>query len=390
MNKAVSPRKVGGMLRILRRVHNPPIGRREAAIEWGPSQGLIGPSAGYKDSNYGCENMEKSDNKSDNNTRKKAIGSGRPSQRRTVGQNTPCTVCGQTKWNEDEVRGETYCTDCGNVTEVNVIDQGAEWTNYSDGGDRSRVGGPARDSLSDKGLNTTISRSDISGAGARVNGIKGSEAKHWRRRALIDERSKSRSSRVRNLVQAMQFIRYCGKLPPALVEEAARLYRYAAKEGIVTGRSIRGVSAACVYVTAREAGLPRTIPEIAEAFDMTKELAFKELKRTIRLVSRESGAHHITGPDEYLDKFHCDLNLPAPVLGEANQLWARYGGSLEWQGKKPAGVAGLMLYKAAKNCGHPRTQSEVCKVAGISEVTLRNLLRILETLQEHPGYRVPE
>jgi len=58
---------------------------------------------------------------------------------------------------------------------------------------------------------------------------------------------------------------------------------------------------------------------------------------------------------------------------------------MEWQGKKPAGVAGVMLYKAAQNRGHPRTQSEVCKVVGVSEVTLRGLLRILESLLTQLG-----
>jgi transcription initiation factor TFIIB len=247
------------------------------------------------------------------------------------------------------------------------------------------VGAPNRESLSDKGLNTSISRSDISGAGARRHGIKGSDAKHWRRRALIDERSKTRSSRARNLTKAMQFIRDRGKLPPALVEEAARLYRHAAEQGIVTGRSIRGVSAACVYLAARQARLPRTIEEIAESFDMTGEMGLKELKRTIRLAARCLNAHHVTGPGEYLDKFHSDLGLPAPVLGEANYLWGRVGESMEWQGKKPSGVAGVMLYKAAQNRGHPRTQSEVCEVAGVSEVTLRGLLRILEALLAQLG-----
>ena len=90
--------------------------------------------------------------------RKSPIGAGRPSQRRTVGQTTPCKACGLTEWNEDEVRGETYCGACGHVAEENAIDPGAEWTNYSDGTDRSRVGAPIRDSLSDKGLNTSISR----------------------------------------------------------------------------------------------------------------------------------------------------------------------------------------------------------------------------------------
>jgi transcription initiation factor TFIIB len=183
----------------------------------------------------------------------------------------------------------------------------------------------------------------------------------------------------------MQFIRDRGKLPPALVEEAARLYRHAAEQGIVTGRSIRGVSAACVYLAARQAKLPRKIEEIAESFDMTGEMGEKELKRTIRLVARKLNAHHVTGPGEYLDKFHSDLGLPAPVLGEANYLWGRVGESMEWQGKKPAGVAGVMLYKAAQSRGHPRTQKEVCDVVGVSEVTLRGLLRILEVLLNQLG-----
>jgi len=329
---------------------------------------------------------ERAESKSKNKkSRKSPIGEGRPSQRRTVGQTTPCKICGVTEWNEDEVRGETFCGSCGHVAEENAIDPGAEWTNYSDGTDRSRVGAPTRESLSDKGLNTSIARSDISGSGARRHGIKGSDAKHWRRRVRIDERSKTRSSRARNLTKAMQFIRDRGKLPPALVEEAARLYRHAADEGIVTGRSIRGVAAACVYIAARQAQLPRKIEEIATSFDMTGEMGLKELKRTIRLVARRLNAHHVTGPGEYLDKFHSDLGLPAPVLGEANYLWGRVRESMEWQGKKPAGVAGVMLYKAAQNRGHPRTQSEVCEVVGVSEVTLRGLLRILEALLTQLG-----
>lgn len=316
---------------------------------------------------------------------KHGLGAARPSQRRTVGQTLPCKVCGMTEWEEDDARGEAYCAACGNVAEENIIDPGAEWTNYQDGVDRSRVGAPSRQSLSDKGLNTSISRGDLTSAGARRHGIKGKNARDWRRRAVIDERSKTRSSRARNLTKAMQFIRDRGNLPPRLVEEAAVLYRKAAEMGIVTGRSIRGVSAACVYIAAREASLPRKIEEIAVSFDIESEAGMKELKRTIRLVARRLGTHHITGPAEYLDVFHSKLGLPAPVLGEANYLWDRVGESMEWQGKKPAGVAGVMLYKAAQNRGHPRTQSEVCAVAGVSEVTLRGLLRILDALLSQLG-----
>ena len=103
----------------------------------------------------------------------------------------------------------------------------------------------------------------------------------------------------------------------------------------------------------------------------------KELKRTIRLVARNLGTHHITGPEEHFEKFHSDLGLPPSVLGEARSIWEDVNDNLCWQGKKPSGVAGVILYFVSQNSSSTRTQSEVCKVSGISEVTLRGLLKIL-------------
>jgi transcription initiation factor TFIIIB Brf1 subunit/transcription initiation factor TFIIB len=44
------------------------------------------------------------------------------------------------------------------------------------------------------------------------------------------------------------------------------------------------------------------------------------------------------------------------------------------------GVAAALLYKVANESSSPRTQSEVCQVANVSEVTLRGLLRLIEGL----------
>ena len=51
-----------------------------------------------------------------------------------------------------------------------------------------------------------------------------------------------------------------------------------------------------------------------------------------------------------------------------------------WQGKKPTGIAAALIYKAAAAAGSSRTQSEVCNVANVSEVTLRGLLRTIDEL----------
>ena len=238
----------------------------------------------------------------------------RPSQaRNTESVSGACEVCGSDEWDTDDVRGETSCAVCGFVAAQNMIDPGAEWVNHSDGNDRSRVGAPTTLTISDKGLSTEISRTDLTTGAAKRHGMTGKAARDWRRRQRIDQRSKTRDSRARNLTTAMQFIRDRGDLPPQIEQQAASLYRHSVERGLVTGRSIRGVSAACVYIAAREARIPRQIEEIAEAFDMRTEVEEKELKRTIRLVARNLGTHHITGPDEYFEKFHSDLQLPPAV-----------------------------------------------------------------------------
>ena len=210
--------------------------------------------------------------------------------------------------------------------------------------------------------------------------MSGKALRDWRRRQRIDQRSKTRDSRSRNLAVAMQFIRDRGDLTPQIEQEAASLYRHSVERGLVTGRSIRGVTAACVYIAAREAKIPRKIEDIGEAFDMTSEVEVKELKRTIRLVARNLGTHHITGPEEYFEKFHSDLGLPPTVLGKARDIWEQVKDDLSWQGKKPSGIAGVIIYYASQNSTSPRTQSEVCSVSGISEVTLRGLLKILNRM----------
>ena len=309
------------------------------------------------------------------------FGGSRPSQqRKTTGMAEPCIECGSISWDEDLDRGEIVCGECGLVVDENLIDPGAEWSNH-DGKDNSRVGSPITPTLSDKGLNTTISRSDLTGGAAARHGMNARARRDWNRRRVIDDRSKTRKSRDRNLAKAMSLLRSYGDLPGTLLDEAAVFYRKAVEAGVVTGRSIAGIAGACAYLAARERSLPRSIEEVADSF----QVEYKEMKRNIRLVSRIIGAHTISDPGEYIDKFCSQLGLHPSVVGEAHYLWERVKIADEWQGKKPSGVAGVMIYKAAQIRGNTRTQADVCEVAGISEVTLRGLLRILDGLMKYIG-----
>ena len=293
------------------------------------------------------------------------------------GHTSPCEECAAVDWSLDMSRGEVICNSCGLVVEENVPDPGAEWTKRDKGEDQSRVGAPMTYTLADRGLNTTIDIKDLNSGSASRLGISSQSRREWRRRRIIDERSKTRKSRERNLVKANQFIRDRSQLPKALQEEVARLYRRLSDKGYVTGRSIAGVSAACTYLVAREENMPRQIPDIAEQFSIEE----KELSRLIRQVSRMLNMHSISSPDQYFEPFMSKLDLPPSMRTQVQHLWSLIKPHEDvWQGKKPMGVAAALIYKAANESGTPRTQSDICSIANVSEVTLRGLLRLIEGL----------
>ena len=122
-----------------------------------------------------------------NNSRKKeVITSKRPSRvRGTEAITGKCKICGSNSWDTDTVRGETICSECGFVAAENMIDPGAEWTNHSGGEDRSRVGAPTSLTISDKGLSTEISKSDLTSGAAARHGMSGKNLREWRRSCLL-------------------------------------------------------------------------------------------------------------------------------------------------------------------------------------------------------------
>ncbi|HIF46359.1 MAG TPA: transcription initiation factor IIB family protein [Candidatus Poseidoniales archaeon] len=326
------------------------------------------------------ENRSRSRNETSTRT---GMGASRPSRRIVAGHTRPCAECGLVDWKLDDSRGEVSCNSCGLVVEENVIDPGAEWTNHANTGvDRSRVGAPITHTLADKGLNTSIAASDLTSGGASRNGISARSRREWRRRRVIDERSKTRQSKIRNRVKAFQYIRDRSQLPSSLKEEACRIYGMLSDEGFVTGRSIAGVTAACTYLVARKEGIPRQIPDLAEKFHVGE----KELSRLIRGVSRRFNMHTITLPPQFFPKFVSDLELPPETMMALDGLWNTIEPHTDiWQGKKPMGVAAALIYKAAAEGGTRRTQSDICKVANVSEVTLRGLIKQIDGLLKSIG-----
>jgi len=264
-------------------------------------------------------------------------------------------------------RGEIVCAKCGYVIEENVVDEGPEWRAFEPGQreKRARVGAPESILLHDKGLSTDI------GIDRSLTGLmreKMYRLRKWQSRLRVSDAAE------RNLAFALSELDRIAshlKLPRHVEEEAARLYREAVRKGLIRGRSIEAVIAACVYAACRLLKVPRTLDEIAEVSRVDK----KEIGRSFRFIARHlnlTPKKLFVKPTDYVHKFADELGLSEKVRRRAIQILEEAYEKGLTSGKSPAGLVAAALYIAGLLEGEKRTQREVAEVARVTEVTVRN------------------
>jgi len=279
-----------------------------------------------------------------------------------------CPECGGSV--VSEAGTETVCTDCGLVVGTDRVDHGPEWRSFDD--DRRpnrRVGAPATELRHDRGLSATVGWDDRDGYGQRLSSA---QRRRMNRLRKLDSRYQVRDARDRNLRHALGEIDRMGcalGLPDGVREAAAVTYRRALAEDVVLGRSIEAVASACLYAAARQAGTPRSTDEVATVSRVEK-LPFV---RAYREVARELGLEvDLADPAAYLRRYASELSAWSETEREARRLLRAGQGAGAHVGKSPTALAAAALYAAGLRSGQAMTQAEVCDVADVCEVTIRN------------------
>jgi len=176
----------------------------------------------------------------------------------------------------------------------------------------------------------------------------------------------------RNLRLAMAELRVVASylnLPNVVKDEASRIYNYVLQRGLVRGRSMESVIAACLYAACRSYNIPRTLDEMATASDVER----KEIGRTYRFIIRKLGIQvKQSSPKDYISRFSSVLKLSPKTQNDALKVLKQAEASELTSGRGPAGIAAAALYVAALMNDEKKTQREVADIAGITEVTIRN------------------
>ena len=282
-----------------------------------------------------------------------------------------CPECGSTHISRDYSRAELVCNDCGFVIDEDLIDHGPEWRAFDSEQreKRARTGAPMTYTIHDKGLSTMIGWTNRDAYGKSVptrNRAQLFRLRKWQRRIRISNATE------RNLAFALSNLDRMSSgmgLPRTVRETAAMIYRKAALNNLIRGRSMEGVSAAALYAACRQCHVPRTLDEVGHMANMSR----KDIGRNYRYIVRELGLKLMpTSPQDYIPRFCSELKLSSDVQAKTLEILKEAADKELTSGRGPTGIAAASLYIATVLCGERRTQREIADKAGVTEVTIRN------------------
>ena len=276
-----------------------------------------------------------------------------------------CPECGSINLTYEANLGEIICNECGLVIEEKMVDSGIDLQGKFDKGEKKgRGGAPISIQKFDKGLTTNV------GEISDIYKLDSGQTRKFLRLKKWQERVST--SIERNLRLAMAELRVVASylnLPNVVKDETARIYNYVLQRGLVRGRSMESVIAACLYTACRSYGIPRTLDEMATASDIER----KEIGRTYRFIIRKLGIKvKQSSPKDYISRFSSVLKLSPKTQNEALKILKQAEKIELTSGRGPAGISAAALYVAALINDEKKTQREVADIAGITEVTIRN------------------
>ena len=274
---------------------------------------------------------------------------------------------------------ETACEDCGLILEDRPIDHGPEWHafNEAERTERERTGPALTPTRHDRGLSSEIGFDRTDANGTTLSGRKRSQIGRLRREHRRGRWSSKAEQNLAHGFSEVQRIVGALDLPRSLRDQACRLYRTAAGEDLIRGRSIEAMAAASVYAACRCAGLLRTLEEVGG----TSAVSHERVHNAYSVLNRELELPTVpVEPPEYVPKLMSALDVSPAARQRAVDLAKQVATSGVANGCHPAGVAAGCVYQATKELDERLTQAALADAAEVTPMTVRARWKQLQTL----------
>lgn len=272
-----------------------------------------------------------------------------------------CTECG------GDVRpdgDERHCTECGLVVETDAIDRGPEWLSHGRGSNLRRCnGGPTSPSQHDGGLGSEIPTDKTGGR------LQRQKQYHKRTNSKVERNQVYANTEIDRLTSALE-------MPKAARDRACKLFGDAQEAGVIRGRSLDGGAAAAVQAAAREMNLSTVLDDIEEV----ARADASEIWTTYQEMADELDCYQLPPtPSELVARIASEVDAGPAVERRARELAETLEETGRHSGKMPTGIAAGAVYLGVCESDEVhRTQVEIAEAAGVSAMTVRNGMYLLQ------------
>lgn len=282
-------------------------------------------------------------------------------------------VCPRGPLVTDNDTGEILCASCGLVLIEKIDNMGTDSRSFDleQFNDKSRTGSKSSLAIHDMGLATSIGSQDKDALG---NSLSGYMKNTFTRLRLWDSRSKSKGndSNLRHAFMLLDIIKSQLSLPHNVVEETAYIYRKATALKLTRGRGISAILYASVYAACRKTNTPRTLRDIAKAGNISKG----DLATGYRILAKNMDLQlDPYDPVEFVTKVCSMLGISENTRRSALEILSKAENAGFATGKNPMSLVGAAVYLATILNGEKKTQIEIAKSCGVSNVSVRNITK---------------
>lgn len=272
----------------------------------------------------------------------------------------------------DNNTGEILCASCGQVLIEKINSMGPESHSFDleQFNEKTRTGIKSSLAIHDMGLATSIGIADKDASGHNLSGYMKSTFSRLR---IWDNRSKSQSNdrNLRNAFVLLDTIKSQLALPDNVIEEAAYFYRKAFAMKLTRGRGIASTLYASLYASCRKNNTPRTLQDIAKAGNLRKgdlALAYRIMVKSLDLKLEPFD------PAEFVTRICSVIGASEKTRRTAMNLVLKAEDAGFSIGKHPMSLVAAAIYLSCSTSGDDKTQIEIAKACGVSNVSVRNLV----------------
>ena len=288
-----------------------------------------------------------------------------------------CFGCNSVRIITDHESGELICGDCGLVISNSVESQRDLIIDLPINTLDSNTcnGLPTSLALYDKGLPTVIGVPYKDAKGQSLDASMRSRMERLRRWDLRIKTDYSHDVNLKDPFRQLDALKDKLGVSDIVVEKAASIYRKVQNKGLIKGRTIPAVLDASLYAACRQLGIPKTLKEIAGANNVKR----RSLAKYYRMLITELDIKiPVVEPIDCIVKVSNKANLNEKTKHRAINIIHQVDRNKAIVGKDPMGIAAAVLYIACLNVDEKRTQSEIAQAAGITEMTLRNIYKVIK------------